>query len=390
KGKGHETWPKTVAGEKAAGFEIYKQDERYYSRKKMNLPAGFEIEDQQQDFAAAEHYAETGRWPSTEPYRKNLWEALQHSWKRAGIASKTGLAGLMQAELELNLMPSPMFMGGLKMSPTEKKALKEWSTSTIEKADQYYEEHPEEAMQLDEDAGFLATTWDVVSHPEKMLQGVVESIPLIVEAAIGTAVAGPVGGIAVMAQPIIGNTYQTARKKGTDPFPAFMQATLTGYGEAAIEQYTFGKKIGLAKGIGKIVKSGWRILWEAVKLYTRGTAEEGTQKFNENLWNWVFTDRSQILTEGVMQAAAVGGPLETVVGGAFAGGGMMLGKGETGGLVPNSEKIRRVEALRNRVNESSLSDDEKVELYAEFEKTIQDVLAGKFDSGPVEIEVKEA
>ena len=320
---------------------------------------------------------------------KTLWEAVRHGWKRAGIQAKTGLAGMMQAEVELDLMPSPMFMGDLKMSSTEKKALKEWSSSTIEKADRYYEENPEEAMQLEEDAGFLATTWDVVSHPEKMLQGIVEAIPLMAEAAIGTMVGGPVGGIAVMAQPIIGNTYQTARKKGTDPFPAFMQATLTGYGEAAIEQWTFGKKIGLAKGIGKIVEEGGkRILWEGAKLYVRGTVEEGSQKFNENLWNWVFTDRSQILTEGVMQAAAVGGPLETVMGGAFAGGGMMLSKGEVSGLVPNSEKIRRVEALRNRANESSLSDDEKIELNKVFDQTVVDINDGKFDSGPVDIEAE--
>ena len=368
--------------------DIFDQMASQQKQRQPDVFDTFAAEDQQQDFAAAEHYAKTGRWPSTEPYKKNLWEALQHSWKRAGIASKTGLAGLMQAELELNLMPSPMFMGDLKMSATEKKALKEWSASTIEKADQYYKEHPEEAMQLDEDAGFLATTWDVVSHPEKMLQGVVESGPLMLEAAIGTVVAGPVGGIAVMAQPIIGNTYQTARKRGTDPFPAFMQSTLTGYGEAAIEQWTFGKKIGLAKGIGKIIKSGWRILWEGMKLYVRGTAEEGSQKFNENLWNWVFTDRSQILTEGVMQAAAVGGPLETVMGGAFAGGGMMLSKGETVSIVPNSEKIRRVEALRNRANESSLSDDEKIELNKVFDQTLVDINDGKFDSGPVDIEAE--
>ena len=366
------------------GFEIEIEG----LRAEINLPAGFELEAEEQEFsprAAFEQMREATIFRRPEEQSKTLWEAVKHGWKRMGIQAKTGLAGMMQAEVELGLMQTPMFMSGdLKMSTGEKKALTEWSTSTIEKADQYYEEHPEEAMQLDEDAGFLATTWDVVSHPEKILQGVVEAIPLMAEAAIGTVVAGPVGGIAVMAQPIIGNTYQTARKKGTDPFPAFMQATLTGYGEAAIEQWTFGKKIGLAKGIGKIIeKGGKRILWEGAKLYVRGTAEEGTQKFNENLWNWVFTDRSQMLTEGVMQAAAVGGPLETVMGGAFAGVGAMRG----GGLVSNSEKIGRVEALKNRVAESSISDEGKVELYAEFEQAIQDVLAGKFDSGPVEIEV---
>ena len=367
------------------GFELEEPET-------MNLPEGFEIEKKPFFDITRMEERPTMSLAGTAPDdpTKTLWEAVRHGWKRAGIQAKTGLAGMMQAEVELGLMPSPMFMGDLKMSPTEKKALTEWSTSTIEKADRYYEEHPEEAMQLEEDAGFLATTWDVVSHPEKLLQGIVEAIPLMAEAAIGTAVAGPVGGIAVMAQPIVGNTYQSARKKGTDPFPAFMQATLTGYGEATIEQWTFGKKIGLAKGIGKIVeKGGKRILWEGTKLWGRGMAEEGSQKFNENLWNWVFTDRSQVLTEGVVQAMAVGGPLEAVMGGAFAGGGLAMGKGRDGGLVPNSEKIKRVEALRNRVDQSSISDEGKVELLAEFEQTIQNILDGKFDSGPVDIEVKK-
>ncbi len=354
----------------------------------MNIPEGFELEDQQQDFAAAEQYLETGRWPGTEP-DKNLWQALQHGWKRAGIQAKTGLAGLMQAELEMGIQPL-LKLGGLELSESEKKAFLRWSTSTIEKADRYYEEHPEEAMQLDEDAGFLATTWDVVSHPEKMLQGIVESAPLMLEAAIGTAIGGPGGGIAVMAQPIVGDTYQTARKEKTEPFPAFVQATLTGYGEAGIEQWTFGKKLGIAKGIGKIVaKGGRRILWEATKLYGRGMLEEGGQTLNRNTWNLVFTDRSQILTEGVVQAMAVGGPLEAVMGGAFAGVGFAAGKVAPGKLVPNSEKIRRVEALRNRANESELSVEEKAELFVAFDKTIQDINDGKFDSGPVDIEVKK-
>ena len=34
KGKKHKTWDKLEAGEKKAGYEIYKQGNRYYSRKK--------------------------------------------------------------------------------------------------------------------------------------------------------------------------------------------------------------------------------------------------------------------------------------------------------------------------------------------------------------------
>ncbi len=40
KGRGHKTWYKTVRGEKAAGYEIYKgKDGRYYSRKKEPVMA---------------------------------------------------------------------------------------------------------------------------------------------------------------------------------------------------------------------------------------------------------------------------------------------------------------------------------------------------------------
>ena len=35
KGRKHKTWPLTVKGESDAGYEIYKQGSRYYSRKKV-------------------------------------------------------------------------------------------------------------------------------------------------------------------------------------------------------------------------------------------------------------------------------------------------------------------------------------------------------------------
>ena len=320
--------------------------------------------------------------------RKTMWQAIKHGWEVGGMMAVEGLAGLVRMEAEMSdHIPAPMGMQppSKAYKEVEKKDLIAWSEDMLEAVDIAVQENPEVAIQLNEDDGFIDTTFDIVSHPEKLLQGIVEAIPLMAEAALGTIIAGPTGGIVVMAQPFVGKTYGRARQEGTDILPAFVQATLTGYGEAAIEQYTFGKKLGLAKGFRKIVEKGGRkVLWEGTKLYGRGMAEEGSQQFNENLWRWVFTDRSQLLTEGVVQAMAIGGPLELTMGGAFAGAGYALAPKQ----VPTSEKIRRVEALRDQVAKSSISEEGKVELYEEFERTIQDVLAGKFDKAPADIEAK--
>ena len=377
-------------------FEDWQQENSNFTAWQQENAAGFAAWQEENtpdsavsDVAAAERYAATGRWSGESPVqRKTMWEAIKHGWEVGGMNLTKGLAGLVKAEAEFSdHIPAPMGVA----PPTkaykelEKKQLIEWSDGILEAIEINAQENPELAMQLDEDAGFLETTFDIASHPEKIIQGMVEAVPLMAEAMLGTIVAGPVGGIAVMAQPIIGTTYANARKEGTDPVPALIQAGLTGYGEAAIEQWTFGKKLGLARNFNKIMQKGGRkVLWEGTKLYGRGMVEEGTQKFNENLWNWVFTDRSQLLTEGVVQSMAVGGPLELAMGGAFAGAGYALAPKQ----VPTSEKLRRVEALRDQVNKSSISDEGKAELNKEFDKTTQDINAGKFDKAPADIDAK--
>ena len=363
------------------GFEIEEPT--------MSIPAGFEIEPelgvmpgQQKDRAKQLRLLRESLQPED---RKTMWEAVQHGWRQAGVNAVKGLAGLARLEAEVGgrfrqeMWERSIFGKKPEYLKKMEGGLKEWSHTMISGVEEYYRQRPQEAVQLDEDAGYLATVWDVVSHPEKLLQLQVEAVPLIAEAMLGTVVAGPVGGIVVMAQPFVGTTYVDARAEGTDPMPAFFQSALTGYGEAAIEQWTFSKKLGLAKNITKIVRKGiGKVLWEGVKLFARGTFEEGTQKFNENLWNWVFTDRSQILTEGVVQAMGIGGPLEVTSGGGFAG------VGAAAGQVSNSEKVKRVEALKSKVEESSIPEDGKNELYAEFEKIVQDISEGRFDAGAIE------
>ena len=319
--------------------------------------------------------------------RKTFKQAISHGLERVDIASLKALGGLAKLEAEVggDYRTKLWRMAGLEKPGYSQRidtALKEWSDATLAKVQDYYETHPEEAIQVDPDAGYWARLKDVVIHPEKLVQFTVESVPLILEGLIGTMIAGPVGGVLAMAQPIMGDIYADARAEGTAPLPAYAQSIFTSYGEAAIEQWTLGKQLGLAKGIREIVsKGGRKILWEGGKLFFRGTAEEGSQEFNRNFWQWVFTDRSQAWTENVAQSAAVGGPMELVMGGGFAG------VGYTGTMVSRKDKLVRVGKLREQVDgDYSLTQSDKNEINKEFDKVEADVKKGVYDKRPTPVE----
>jgi len=228
-------------------------------------------------------------------------------------------------------------------------------------------EHPEMGFAIDADAGFVETLKQMVTRPENMIQGLTESVPMILEGVLGNLVAGPVGGVLAIGIPLSGAIYQTARADGTDVLPAFAQAVATAGLEAAIEQWTLGRKIALGKNITRILseKPGRKLLWEGVKAGFRGGAEEGSQQFNENFWRWVFTDRSQKWFDGVSQAAAMGTPLEMVMSGAFAG------VGKIGASVSVEEANRRLDILRKGVRESDLNVGQKEELLAQMDRVPQ-------------------
>ncbi len=312
--------------------------------------------------------------------RKTFKQAISHGLERVDVASLKALGGLAKLEAEIGggYRTKLWKMAGLEKPGYSQRidtALKEWSDATLAKVQDYYETHPEEAVQVDPDAGYWARLKDVVIHPEKLVQFTVESVPLILEGLIGTMIAGPVGGVLAMAQPIMGDAYADARAEGTAPLPAYAQSIFTGYGEAAIEEWTLGKKLGLAKGIRELVsKGGKKILWEGGKLFFRGTAEEGSQEFNRNFWQWVFTDRSQAWTENVAQSAAVGGPMELVMGGGFAG------VGYAGTMVSRKDKLGRVSKLREQVEgDYSLTQQNKGEINKELDKVENDVGNGVYD-----------
>ena len=368
------------------------------------VPEGFQLETdedrahmEQQKLAQA--YLDRSK-PTTLPEgfvlegRKSVGTVIKHGLEVGGVRLVKSLVGKARQEHELGGKYRDWFwnsgagkaLGG-KPGFTQKieDALGEWVDTMSGGLEQYYRDNSEVNIQLDEDAGFLDTSIDILSNPEKLLQGVVEAVPLMLEAALGTVVAGPGGGIMVMSQAKAGESYMDARDEGTDIIPALFQAELTGLGEAAIEQWTFGKKLGLAKGFSEMVKKGGKkILWEGMKAYSRGAVEEGTQTFNENLWRYVFTDREQELFEGVGSAAAMGGPLELIMSGGFAAGGKVKGKAQQ--MLKKGEQHKRVDHFRQAVNNNPvLSEKSKTELNEEFDRVDSDIDIGVYEfSSPEE------
>jgi tetratricopeptide (TPR) repeat protein len=366
----------------------------------LNLPEGFRAEtDEDRERLEAQQWAKSylarsAAEPSYPPGfgpegPKSLGKVFKDSYTQAGVRLSKTTVGLAKLEHEVGGKFRDWFwssgagkaLGGKPgFTKQIEGALEDWVETMGAGLEQYIDETSDTQMRLDEDAGFFETTVDLSKNPEKLLQGVLEAVPLMLQAALGTIVAGPGGGIIVMAEGKAGETYMDARAEGTDVIPAFFQAELTGLGEAAIEQWTFGKKIGLAKGFSEMVKKGGKkLLWEAMKAYGRGAVEEGTQTFNENLWRYVFTDREQELFEGVGKAAAIGGPLELVMSGAFSAAGKAKGKADK--MLGRDEQHRRLEMYRSAVEANpSLSEESKAELNEEFDQVQADIESGVYSA----------
>lgn len=323
------------------------------------------------------------------PYEKPIGEAAIHGFQRAGVSMVKGLAGGVKAVGEFidpgaKAKERPVFPALTKFWEKQSTTLTEWSNDMLAGVKQYYKQYPEEAIQITPDAGYYKTLQEYVSKPQNIVQGLIESAPMMLEAGLGTVVAGPVGSIAAMGLPIAGDVYGDAREKGTEPLPALAQALLTGAGEAVIEQWTFSRKLGLAQNFKKMVTKGLpKMMWEGIKAFFRGTAEEGSQEFNRNFWNWLFTDRSQAWSANVTESMAAGGPMELIMSGGFAAAGM------TGPQVSDDQKIQRIEKIRGIVeNTSDLTPGQKQEIGAELDKAAGEVGKPSPEVSPVNLKMK--
>ena len=254
--------------------------------------------------------------------------------------------------------------------------LLEWSDMMLVGVQGYYEEHPDEAPQVQPGLGYIETLKAYVTNPKALVQGLIESAPLMMEGVLGTLVGGTPLAILAMALPISGDVYADARKDGTEVLPAFAQAMVTGLGEAIIEEWTLGRKLGLFKNARQIVSKGVpKVVWEATKTFFRGTAEEGSQEFNRNFWRWVFTDRSQAWSENVRSAMGAGGIMELAMAGGFSGFGYIVQK--TGPTVPKEEQLIRLDKIEASVREMP-DDQARNEILSVIDQARADVLADAY------------
>lgn len=313
---------------------------------------------------------------------KTYVEALKHGYRRAGVMMTKQLAGLGKIEAEIGGRARDWLWGALgREKPQYSKdidaKLGEWSEMMLAGVQEYYDTNKKEAIQVMPGLGYKDTLLQYVLEPKNLVQGIVESSPLILEGILGTVFGGAGGAITTMAVPITGEVYASARAEGTEPLPALAQAILTGTGEATIEQWTLGKKLGLLKNYSKMVAQGLsKVVWEGVKVFFRGTAEEGSQEFNRNFWQWVFTDRSQQWSENVAESAAAGGPMELVMGGAFAT------TGAAAGAVTKDQQTARLDQIAEAVeSEPTLSETHKVEIRKELDKVEEAIENDEFIVG---------
>lgn len=326
--------------------------------------------------------------PRAAAKRKGVKEAVGAGLSQAGIRGARSVAGTAEAAGEL----------------VRADKLAEWGRLMAEAADAYYVENPDEAMQLISGRGIVGTTYQFITRPEMIVQGVVETVPMLLEAWLGhitgTKAAQVIGKgarvlpwagrVTGMGTEIFGNVYHDARKAGTPPGPALAQATLTSTIEGMIEEFTLSKKVQVFHGVaGQTAKKGMakaatNLLLEYTKAYPRGFAEEGTQRMNSNFWRMVFTDKQSLaddfterLTEGAAEDAAVGGIIEMALTGGF------IAAGKAYNLVTDEEKLNRVKNLRNFVRKDpNISAADKKEINGVFDNVKSDILGGKYQQGP--------
>jgi hypothetical protein len=331
---------------------------------------------------------------------KGWGEATKHAYSQAGLGLVSEIAGLARAVGELR---SGWSAGQVEWA--ENTA--DWGDMMYKGVEEYYRQHPEEFIQAKGD-GFWDTTFEYLSHPVAIYQGVLQTTPLTLEGIAGGMVAGGLaatlgagakatkfaswlGRVQGMAAPITGRKYAELRSMDIAPSRALPQAFLTGQTEAIIEEWTLGKKLAIFKGAGAGAKKAisGRVLAAIIggsKAYGRGVLEEGSQRFSENFWNWVFTNRDQKWMNDVMSQAAAGGPMEAVMAGGFAvaGKGYAALRGE--GQVSAEEKLRRIEAVREIMLQAELTpeeaneinkvcDDVKIEIEGEALAAKEEILA---------------
>ena len=241
-----------------------------------------------------------------------------------------------------------------------------WGQKTKFEVSSYLKEHPELAMQLD--AKDLSGCYEeIFSKPEMLVQGLIESSSMMMEAVVGTTLGGPIGGTIAMMPEIFGDVYLEAIDDGESHITATIHALVDSYLEARIENWSLGKDIHFAKAVFKGELRGIKKLsWNVLKIFLRGSAEEGSQQYVRNSLRWLFADRSQQLMEGVSQSFAFGGPMETAMAGMMGGAAFAMSPN-----ISAQNAIDRIDKFETAINESpTISDTTKTEMH----KSLDDIV----------------
>lgn len=330
--------------------------------------------------------------------RKTAGQAVAHGVGQAGVRMAKSLVGSVRALGELEAAGQSALGADTAMA----ESLGDWGQVMAESADQYLAEHPDEAMQLAPGTGFVGTTMQYLRRPELIVQGLTETAPTLLAMFAGGAVGKAVGGglkaasylgrVAGMASQTFGENYHTARQDGRTPEAALAQAVLQSAGEAVIEESVFTQKVGifktaagqtakqgLAKAAAEVALGAKQIAGAGKNAMLRGMGEEGLQQMNANFWAMVFDDRPLLedagprLIDGVPEAMASGGILETVMSGGF------WTAGKASGALSDAARLARVKRVEAWVDSAEgLSVADKKELKAVFTAQKTDLLNGRY------------
>ena len=345
-------------------------------------------------------------------HRKTFKKAVVDAYRQSGVRLVKSLGGRTQSIGEIGDKLNDVLSENTPRSNQLNKNLAEWGEMMAMAADQWYAENPDAQINVQPGTGFLGTTAQYVLHPENILQGTLETVPMLLSALLGhitgTEVARKLGfgakflpwagRVAGIAEPEIGEEYFNARQQGREPGIALAQAYTKSYTRAVIEEWTLGEKIKVFKGAaGKAASKGFSkattdLLLGGGKAYVRGAAEEGTQSVTDRFWEMVFSDSEEWfeggvdglfsrLTEGASEAAAVGGLLEMSMTGTFAVTGKAV---RLAGQVSTAKKVQRINQIRKDINDNrALSGTQKAEINEVLDDKIQEV----FDGMPAEEKV---
>lgn len=347
----------------------------------------------------------TEEFPDLEQlHRKSFKGAVRDAYEQSGNRMVKSLAGRAQLIGEVGTKLDNLLKSNTPESQHLKSDLTEWGEYMAMAADQWYAENPESQLQIEPGTGFIGTTAQYILHPENILQGTLETVPMLLTAVLGhitgTTVAKKVGfgtkflpwagRVAGIAEPEIGEEYANARAQGLEVGKALAQSYTKAYTRAIIEEWVLGAKVKIFKGaFGRAASSGFAkkvtdLLLGGKRAYIRGAIEEGLQSITDRFWEMVWGDSEEWfdggflgmlgrLTEGASEAAAVGGLLEMGLSGVFAVSGQAVA---AAGRVGAKEQIKRVNQIRQDIKRNETLDEQsKTEIDVVLDEKVEQVEA---------------